>query len=101
MRKARAGARDEERAGGRRQGGKETAGDCSDPVGCGRRDRGAGRETPRVSRKASWELRFETQCWAGFFCVGGRNKPDGNQSVWQDYLAFSLKISVKQFQTGP
>jgi len=67
VRKARAGARDEERAGGRRQGGKETAGGCSDPVGCGRRDRGAGRETPRVSRKASWELRFETQCWAGFF----------------------------------
>ena len=69
MRKARAGARDEERAGGRRQGGKETAGGCPDPVGCGRRDRGAGRVTPRVSKKASWELRFETQCWADFFAL--------------------------------
>ena len=88
VRKARAGARDEERAGGRRQGGKETAGGCSDPVGCGRRDRGAGRETPRVSRKASWELRFETQCWGGFYRGCVPKKQDNKQGVWRDYLAF-------------
>jgi len=65
-------------------------------VGGGGREEGPSWEKPRISRKASWELRFETQCWAGFFCVGGQNKPDGNQSVWRDYFAFfahNLSIS--------
>jgi len=58
---------------------------------------------PRVSRKAVGELRFETQCWAGFFCVGGPNKLDGNQGVWRDYFAFSahnLSISVPKQGLG-
>ena len=97
-RSLRAGAREEERGGGRWQGGR------SRPVppiqisgvGGGGREEGPSGEMPRVSRKASWQPRFNKQCWARFFGVGVPNKPVGNQSVWRDYFTFfahNLSIS--------